>query len=125
MPVYLYICECGYEKDIISSHSSLVNPCCPNCNIVMKRNYAGQEVKFVLNGLGWSRHGHCNDIDDAEEEMKKRGEPVGSWVGNWCKTDPNTGKAKIDRSHVKKKNKIAFSLPRELEKNRIDIATRG
>ncbi len=123
MPIYPYTCKCGKEEDVLSTFKDLVDPYCTKCGLKMERDYSRQKVRFNLVGLGWARDGYNTDIDDAEEQWKKDGKPTGYWVGNWCPTDPRTGKAKIDRSHIKSKNKITFSSPFEVAKDGLAIGS--
>jgi len=102
MAIYPYICpECNYKIEIIKSIKEIEREeICPSCGSKMDRKIG--ESGFELRGLGWSRDGHCMDIDDAEEVWYKK-DP--SKVQRGCRPMDKKEASKAKGKWKKRKNK--------------------
>ena len=98
MPIYAYFCEaCGYKFELLKPMSESESiKYCPKCNKICRRDFQAEGCSF-----GWGdsisrpETGFSKNIDDAEEEMKRRGLPVGHWVGKTSKAKAKKIKARF------------------------------
>lgn len=107
MPIYCYKCnECGKEISIQRPmKESNHYPICDHGTHLqfMYRDFNSEGCNFGFgNGnLCRASTGYARNAEDAEEEMKKRGLPVGHWVGKYPKDMQKKIKRRLKRGRKK------------------------